>query len=204
MIHEVYARKRGCLFLSGHFGNWELIAYAVKVRTHLPISVIVKPQANYVVDKHLNRVRTSSGNKLISMYQAARALIGIARNGEVLALLADQSATQDKDIYVDFFGKKAATYKVVAELALHYNIPIIMGFAIRQPDGHYKAELTEIDFSDLILATGKQLDTAAESVKNRKTESIHELTQRHVQSLEEVIRRYPGQWAWMHRRWKHS
>lgn len=187
LISQVYARKRGCLFLSGHFGNWELIAYSVRKQTQLPITVIVKPQANYIADKFLNTIRTSGGNKILSMYNAARTLIGIVKNGEIVALLADQSATPDKDLYVKFFNKDAATYKVVAELALRYNIPIIMGFAIRQPNGRYKAELAEIDFSDLV-------EQATVDSKH-KLENIKILTQRHVFSLENVIRQYPAQWA---------
>jgi Kdo2-lipid IVA lauroyltransferase/acyltransferase len=188
LIEKVNSRKKGMIFLSGHFGNWELIAYSVGVFTKLPITVIVKPQANEFVDKFLNKFRTARGNKIVSMYKAAKTIINTITNGETIALLTDQSATENKDIFVDFFNRPAATYKVVGDLALRYQIPIIMGFAIRQPNGKYKAELSELDFSDL----------------ENTHEGIYKLTVRHTKHLEDIIRQYPAQWVWMHNRWKHK
>ena len=188
LINDANERKQGMLFLSGHFGNWELIAYAVGIFTELPITIIVKPQASEIVDKKLNKIRTSRGNKIVSMYNAARTIITEIKLGNVIALLVDQSATKSFDVFVDFFGRPASTFKVVAELVLRYKVSLIMGFAIRQPDGKYKAELIEIEHSDLDFTQ----------------ENILVLTQRHTKHLENIIRKYPDQWAWMHRRWKHS
>jgi KDO2-lipid IV(A) lauroyltransferase len=115
------------------------------------------------------------------MYNAAKTIVSVVRNGEIVALLADQSATEDKDIYIDFFGRKTATFKVVAELALRYKIPIIMGFAIRQSDGLYKAEVIEIDYSDLHIE------------EKISQENIRILTERHTKFLENIIRQHPDQ-----------
>jgi KDO2-lipid IV(A) lauroyltransferase len=188
LINNAKTDKEGMLFVSGHFGNWELIAYAVGVFVDFPITIVVKPQANEIIDKKLNKIRTSQGNKIVSMYSAAKTIIAEIRAGNVIALLVDQSATEKFDIFVNFFGRPASTFKVVAELALRYRIPLIMGFAIRQPNGKYKAEITQIDYSDLDFSQ----------------ENILELTKRHTKHLENTIRQYPEQWAWMHRRWKHS
>ena len=188
LIHSVNSRGKGMMFLSGHFGNWELIAYSVGVFTNLPITIIVKPQANKFADKFLNKYRTSRGNKIVSMYNAARTIISVVQNKETIALLADQAATADKDIFVNFFGRPASTFKVVGELAIRYQLPIIMGVAIRQPDGRYKAELIELKYDDL----------------ENSLDGISQLTERHVNQLEEFIRKHPAQWAWMHNRWKHS
>jgi KDO2-lipid IV(A) lauroyltransferase len=188
LINKVKNEKRGMLFVSGHFGNWELIAYSVGIFTQFPITIIVKPQANKTISDELNKIRTSHGNRIISMYHAARTIINEIRNGGTIALLADQAATENFDVFVDFFGRPASTFKVVAELCLRYKIPLIMGFAIRQLNGKYKAEITKIDYSDLDF-----------SQKN-----ILELTKRHTKHLENIIRLYPEQWAWMHKRWKHK
>ena len=188
LIHTVNSRGKGMMFLSGHFGNWELIAYSVGAWTNLPITIIVKPQANEFADKFLNKYRTSRGNKIVSMYNAAKTIITVVKNKETIALLADQSATKDKDIFVDFFGHPAATYKVVGELAIRYQLPIIMGVAVRQPDGKYRAELVELKYDDL----------------ENSLEGVRQLTERHTKLLEEFIRKTPEQWAWMHKRWKHK
>jgi KDO2-lipid IV(A) lauroyltransferase len=188
LINTVNSRGKGMMFLSGHFGNWELIAYSVGVFTNLPITIIVKPQANEFADKFLNRYRTSRGNKIVSMYNAAKTIITVVKNKETIALLADQSATKNKDVFVDFFGYPASTFKVVGELAIRYQIPIIMGVATRQPNGKYKAELVELKYDDL----------------ENSLDGVYKLTERHTKLLEDFIRKAPEQWAWMHNRWKYS
>ena len=195
LINTVNSRGKGMIFLSGHFGNWELIAYSVGVFTNLPITIIVKPQANDFADKYLNKFRTSRGNKIISMYNAAKTIITVVQNKEVIALLADQFATKDKDYYVNFFGRPASTFKVVGELALRYKIPIIMGVAIRQKNGKYKAELVELKYDDLIDLENNAIAS---------TDGVFKLTERHTKQLEDFIRKTPEQWAWMHKRWKYS
>jgi KDO2-lipid IV(A) lauroyltransferase len=188
LIEEVYSRGKGVLFLSGHYCNWEYLAYSVGLFTNIPVLIIVKPQRNKVLDEKINKSRTKAGNRVISMYKAARDIITELREGNAVALLADQSATMDKDVFVDFFGRQAATYEAPANLALRFKVPIVMGFSYRQKDGTYKARVVEIKHDDL---------------KSNK-EGIKELTRRHVKMLEEEIRLHPGLWVWQHKRWKHA
>lgn len=186
-LKEIQKRNKGILFLSGHFGNWEILAYSMGILAKTPITIIVKPQSNNYIDNIINKIRTYSGNKIVSMYSAARTIVDVIQKGKSVALLVDQAATKDKDIYVDFFNRPASTYKVLAKLALKFNIPIIITFAIRQKNNKYVADIKELDFSDL----------------KYNQEDIIELTKRHVKILEDVIRQYPEQWTWMHKRWKH-
>ncbi|HYF02293.1 MAG TPA: lysophospholipid acyltransferase family protein [Patescibacteria group bacterium] len=188
LLEELHARGHGLLLLSGHYGNWELLAYSAGLFSRLPISIIVKPQQNRYADELLNRYRTQRGNRVIPMGQAARAIIQALKNGEAVALLADQSATSDKDIFVDFFGRPAATYEAPAALALRFKTPIVIGFAKRQEDGTYRVRLSEIPHEDL----------------QNTPEGIRELTRRHVRALENAIRERPELWSWQHRRWKHQ
>jgi len=115
------------------------------------------------------------------MYNAAKTIINVIRSNEVLALLTDQAATKDKDLFVDFFGRQASTFKVVAELALRYKVPIVMGFAVRQENRKYKADITEIDYTDLVID------------EKLSIENVRILTERHTQHLENIIRKYPAQ-----------
>ncbi len=186
LIREVYNRGRGLILLSGHYGNWEFLAYSVNVYLDLPVLIIVKPFSNYFLDKVINRFRTRRGNSVVSMYESAFKVVKTLNEGGIVALLADQSATKDKDIYVPFFGREVATFDSPAFLALRYNVPIILGFAERIGN-HYQVELEELDFSDLTLSK----------------EGIYELTLRYTRKLEEAIRRRPELWLWQHRRWKH-
>jgi KDO2-lipid IV(A) lauroyltransferase len=188
LIPEVYSRGRGLILLSGHYGNWELLAYSAGLFTGIPITIIVKPQRNKEADELLNKYRTRDGNRTISMYKAARGIVRELASRNAIALLADQSATYDRDVFVDFFGRPAATFEAPAALALRFRTPIIMGFAVRQPDNTYRVTLKELKFDDL----------------ENSPEGIKELTRRHVAELERAIRQHPGHWAWQHRRWKHK
>jgi Kdo2-lipid IVA lauroyltransferase/acyltransferase len=188
LVHEVYSRGKGLIFLSGHFGNWEILAYSVGLFTGISIKIIVKPQRNTIADELLNKYRCLGGNTVVSMYNSARTIVRTLLEKKSIALLADQSATKDKDIFVDFFGRPAATYESPADMALRFDIPVIMGFAVRQSDCTYRVKLIELKHDDL----------------KHDTEGIKELTRRHVQVLEDAIRQNPGHWAWQHRRWKHS
>lgn len=186
LIDELLSRGKGLILLSGHYGNWEYLAYSAGVYTGKPLNIIAKAQKNKIVDKVLNKYRTKSGNKIIPMNKAALEMIRIIKNGGMLALLADQAASKTKDIFVDFFGRPAITYEAPAKLALKFGVPIIMGFAERQKDNSYFVKLVEIKYDDIAGLPNE----------------IELLTQRHVKLLEEQIRHQPNQWAWQHKRWK--
>lgn len=188
LIPEVLNRQRGLIVISAHFGNWEMMALAAGLYFENTFNIIVKPQSNKFLDRYINQIRTKFGNKVIDMYHSSYELIKLIKSKGCLALLVDQSATSHKDIYVDFFGRNALTFDAPAQLALKFQIPIIMGFAIRQPDGSYFVELSELNYSDL----------------TNTPEGVMELTRRHTKILEEMIRRYPDHWVWQHRRWKHT
>ncbi len=187
LIKKKFEEGRGVLLLSGHYGNWELLAYSVNVYLELPVLIIVKPLSNFILDSVINKNRTRRGNSVVSMYESAFKVVKTLKNGGIVALLADQSATKDKDIFVEFFKRKAATFDSPAYFALKYDVPVILGFAKRE-NYYYKVRLVEIDHSDLVFD------------KN----GIYTLTKRYVEQLEMAIRERPELWLWTHRRWKHQ
>jgi KDO2-lipid IV(A) lauroyltransferase len=186
MIQRLHGKGQGLILLSGHYGNWEFLAITAGLIQDEQVNVVVKYQQNNYVNQRLLKLREKWGNKLIDMGNAARSIMSVVKENGILAMLVDQRASEDKDIYVDFFGRKAATYEAPASLSIKYDIPIVMGFANRLPDGRYKVDLIELD------RTG--MDKAANP--------IEELTKRHVRLLEKEIRKNPGMWAWQHDRWK--
>ena len=123
LISDVYNRGKGLILLSGHFGNWELLAFTAGLFSKIPVTVIVKPQSNHISDEYLNKYRTLGGNKIVPMGNAARTIIKCIQNHEAIALLADQSADWQKDIFVDFFGRLAATYEAPANISLKFDVP---------------------------------------------------------------------------------
>jgi len=128
------------------------------------------------------------GNRIVPMANAARTIFDAIRKKEVIALIVDQSADWEKDIFIDFFGRPAATYEAPAKLSYKFDVPILIGFAVRQPDFTYFVDIIELDRSGL----------------DRSDNPVEELTKRHVKILEDAIRKNPELWAWQHKRWKHT
>lgn len=191
LITEVYNRGRGLIMMTGHFGNWEMLALATGIETsatlQLGINVVAKNQKNAFFDNYIINNREKFGNKVINAGNAAKEMIKLIKNKEIVALIVDQSADPNKDVFVDFFGNPAATYEAPAVLALKFNLPILVSYAIRQKDNTYIATFEELKHEDLSF----------------NKDGIKELTLRHVKHLENQIRLHPDMWSWQHRRWKH-
>jgi len=186
LVSEALAKGRGLIFLSAHFGNWEIGAQAVSVRTGKPMLMIVKPQSNPFVDRAVNRRRAQFGCWVVPMGESVRPVLKNLEAGGLVAVAADQSAAK-QSIWVRFFGREVPVHQGPAAFALKTRAQIVMSFAVRQDDGTYAVTMKMLDFDDLVGYT---------------PENVEELTRRHVQYTEEMIRRNPEQWMWTHRRWK--
>lgn len=188
VVREIHGRGKGIILSTAHFGNWELLAQGTHIALGLPVSIIVKPQSNPYVDERINLWRTQWGNKVVPMGKAVREIFRALEAGGVVGIVADQSAPKES-IAVSFFGRDVPTYEGPAVFSLKTGAPIMMGFAIRQPDGTYQSHYEEIPSSDLTEYNER---------------NVRELTRRHVEVTERFIRMYPDHWMWMHKRWKHA
>ncbi len=188
LIEQAQQRGRGLVLLSAHYGNWELSALALPLVTTVPVTVVTKRVKNAVVDQLLDRARRRTGNQLVRAHRVGRSIPRIIRENRALALLADQSARPQHDFYVPFFGIPTLTFRTPAVLALRFQMPVIVGFCERQPDGSYEVVLQTLPTEDLLPVE----------------EGAQELMRRYHQLLEAAIRRHPEQWLWQHRRWKHT
>jgi Kdo2-lipid IVA lauroyltransferase/acyltransferase len=180
------AQGKPSVLMSGHLGNWELLALAGALLAETPFVIVVHPQHNAKADAFLNAIRTRFGNVVVPMGQAARPLVHAMSHGGTVAFLADQYADPLVNAEYSFFGRFTPTYEAPAALALRYHAAMFAAYALRQGDGHYHAVFHEIPSSDLQADKG----------------GIAELTRRHISDLENAIRISPGQWSWQHRRWR--
>ncbi|GBD07199.1 Lipid A biosynthesis lauroyltransferase [bacterium HR21] len=191
LFAECAARGRGMLLLSAHYGNWEWLACAAGLAMRplgVPVTVLVKRQSNPAADRWLNRYRTRWGNQVVELSQASWALMRALRRGEALALLADQRAAPENAIWLPFFGVEVPVHAFPAAVALRFRMPVIVGFAQRQPDGRYRVWLEELSHGDL----------------PESPEGVQELARRYLQRVEAHIRKCPELWLWQHRRWKYT
>lgn len=172
---------RGVLIATAHLGNWELSAFAHALITE-PMNVMIRPLDNPLIDELVEHRRTLSGNKLIYKWDAARAVIKALKNNEAAGILIDQNTSTSEGVFVDFFGKRACAGSGFTKLAHHTSAPVIPGFAL----WHAASRRYVLRFYPRIEMSG---DVAED------TRRIHVV-------LEQIIRRYPDQWMWIHRRWK--
>lgn len=187
MIIEKYKENKGVILLSAHFGNWEYIAASGGCQLKAPLSVIVKSQRNPLVDKWINKVRTQWQNKVILLGVSIRHIYRELLDKNIVAMVADQRGPRE-GIRVTFFGKPTAIYQGPAMLALKTDAPLLYGIAVRQPNFVYKAEIVEIDRSNLPVDDGAK---------------IAEISQRHMSYLEKIVTEHPEQWLWHHKIWKY-
>lgn len=187
-IDEILKRGRGLVMLSGHISNWELMALVVGLISNHPLQIIVKKQHNPYVDQLMNRLRTKYNNIVVDMDHAPREIIKRLREHGVVAMLADQSGPEG-GLFIEYFGRPTSTHVGPAVFALRTQAPVLMTYAVRRSDGTFDVSFEEVDTSDL---------------DGTDDEKIHTITARHVKLLEKFVRRYPDQWLWMHKRWKHT
>ncbi len=176
------------IIISGHFGNWEWGVQALARYLNRDILSIAKPQRNSGVDQFVNRCRTTSMTRIVSMHEAAKEIIARMRGAGLIGMLIDQAADPVRDVFVEFFGRPAVCFEAPASLALRYNARIVCAMAERKNAGQYVVHIKPIDIEDL----------------RNETNASQAISQRCTTVLENFIRLKPEQWSWQHRRWKYE
>ena len=177
----------GLILFTGHLGAWELTSFGPSLFGH-SFSFIVRRMDNPRIEGLVDRWRTRFGNKTIDKISAARPMLKLLRSKGIIGLLPDLNALDAEAIFVDFFGVPAATNFIMAKLALKTQSPIMPIFA---PWSEEKRKY--------LLLIGPPLSIEPTGDED---EDVRRLTTKLTQHIENEIRRYPGQWLWIHKRWK--
>ncbi len=184
---RAYARKKGVLFLTAHFGGWELSAFAHSLHGHW-LHVVMRPMDNPYLDRLLQRHRTMYGNKTVAKDDFVRGLLAAMKAGETVGILMDTNMTPPQGIFVNFFGIPACTASGLARIALRTDAAVVPGFTIWDP---------------ALRKYRLRFDPALELVRTGNLEAdIVANTQMFTKVIEDYVRKYPDQWLWVHRRWK--
>ena len=184
---ESLRRGNGTLFLTAHYGAWELCSFAHALYGHR-LKFVVRPIDNPYLDRLVNAYRTASGNQVIPKKGSLREMLRTLKRNEGVGILIDQNTTRDAGVFVDFFGLQACTTSVLAALALRTGATVIPGVLIW--DSARKIHRLRFEPPVKIVQTG---DSRADIVEN---------TARFNKILEGLVRQHPDQWLWVHRRWK--
>jgi KDO2-lipid IV(A) lauroyltransferase len=182
---EHYKRAKACgkgvLFATAHLGNWELSAYAHALLAE-PMTVVLRPLDNPIIDRIVEARRGASGNHLLSKRDFARSILQALRRNEAVGILVDQNSAPENAAFVTFFGKLASTNLTFAKLAARSGAAVIPGFAVWS-DSERRFVL---HFYPAVEISG---DAAVDTARVQA-------------AVETAIREHPDQWLWIHRRWK--
>jgi KDO2-lipid IV(A) lauroyltransferase len=182
-----YAHGKGVLFVTGHFGFWELQAMVHALRVE-PVMILARALDNPRLNQLLERMRERTGNTVVYRRGTIRRVMRTLMAGHGVAVLIDQHIMSRDAIYVDFFERPAATTTAVAAIAMRTGAPVVPVFALPLGRGRYR----------MIY------EHPVEPPRADTEDAIRDFTQRCTDVLEMYVRRHPELWLWMHRRWRDS
>jgi KDO2-lipid IV(A) lauroyltransferase len=181
------AQGRGVILLTGHIGAWELSVFAHSIYGY-PMSFLARRVDNPLVERLAETNRARFGNHSIDKKGSLREVLKTLKTGGVVGILADLNSAREEGVFVEFFGQPACTTAGVATLALRTGAVVLPGYILWDEAN----KIHRLCFEPPVetINTGNPKDDVVTN------------TARYTKVLEAVIRRYPEQWLWIHRRWK--
>lgn len=183
----ILTADRPAIFLTGHCGNFELLGLALATAGY-PMTALARPLDLPRINDWLLGVRQSRGMTILTKFGATGHIASLIERGERVAFIADQNAG-DRGLFVPFFGRLASAYKSIGLLAMRFETPIVCGVAHRRRPDVFSYE---IDLTDVINPQDWK----------DQPDPLYYIAARYTRSIEEMVRRAPEQYFWVHRRWK--
>jgi len=183
-LRNAHGKGKGVLVLTAHFGNWELLS-VISAMIGYPLGVVYRPLDFQPLDRFIVNYRSRFGGRLIPKKKSFRRVLRALAGGKLVTLLMDQNVAWREGVFAQFFGHPACTNKGMALLEMKTEAPIVPVFLIRRADGFTGRFLPEIP----LIRTGD------------KTKDLEANTEQYNRVIESMVRAYPEQWFWVHRRW---
>lgn len=177
----------GALILTGHFGNWELLACA-HAYYGFPVHIIHRRLRNPLIDEVIVQERARCGNKVIRKTTAGIEVFRAIRQKALVVAAVDQNASGRMGVFVPFFSRLASTSSGLAGLALASGVPVIPAFLVREHSSwRHRIE---------VLPPVEPVRTGDQEADLRET------TAKFTAVFQQIVERYPDHWLWIHKRWK--
>ncbi len=186
-VRKFINTQNAVIFLTGHFGGWELCMSSLSLKLGRECGLLAQPQSNPMVSDFVMKAREKFGNKIVLSGISVRKIYETIKSGKMIGVAGDQRGHFEGHRF-SFFGKPTALYTGTASIALKMNCPVIMAAFERQKDFSYKMHLEGLNFDNLPAD---------------HEDKLRELTQRYILFLEKHIRKNPEQYFWMHKIWKY-
>lgn len=178
-----FAHPRGVLLVTGHLGNWEMGPFWF-TRSEYRFQAVARPLDNPVLDRYLTGLRGGSGEGLIAKLGAVKGMLGAFGPRAVVAVLLDQNAGSD-GTFADFLGSPASTNVAPLLVAKRKKVPIVVGAVVRVAPMRFRFVASDAIPEEAVRAL------APEALAGRVNAALGRL-----------VRAYPEQWMWTHRRWR--
>ena len=179
ILQSFLKQRKGIVFITGHFGAWEILGQWVARNVPLFVGVAQKQKNKGAHNFFINQ-RELAGTKHIIRGKSVKEMYKVLSNNGLLGLVSDQDA-KSKGVFVDFFGTPASTPKGAALFHINTRAPLLLGVCFKENFQKYHIHFKAI---------------------NTKNKSLEEITQEYTSQLEFYIKQYPDQYFWFHRRWK--
>ena len=186
ILAKTVEQNKGCVLLSAHFGNWELLGHCSGLLVS-PLTIVVKEVKNHAINRQINFWRTMRGNRIIYDWQALREGLRTLRQGGLVCILGDQSDSSGT-FFTEFLGRRTSVFLGPAFFALNAGVPLFVAMCRRTGNGRYTVDIEEV----AITSQGKE------------RADVEELACRYTKVLERYIYQYPEEWFWLHNRWKRT
>jgi len=184
-LKKALQKGRGALLFSAHFGNWEVASPFLSSLAKL--NVIARPLDNRLLEKELLKLRTNLGSTVVYKHQAAKSILQALRRQEMVAILIDQNVLRSQAVFVNFFGKKAATTPSLAAFYLRTDAPLLPVFCYPVTSHQYCIKI----YPPLKI-----------HLSGNQTQDLLKITQICTKIIENQIKKNPEYWFWFHQRWK--
>ncbi len=181
------SKGKGVLFITGHCGNWELMAVTMSVKFK-SISIVARPMKNPYLNKLVELSRRKYGNTIIYKKGALRPVIQTLKNKGYVGILMDQAVLADEGYLIEFLGRNAWTTKMPALIARKTGAAVVPAFIHRTNGTHIINIYPEVELSK----------------NNNMENAVMEDTKKFSKYIESYIQEHPTEWLWIHRRWKRA
>jgi KDO2-lipid IV(A) lauroyltransferase len=182
---DALKKEKGALIFSAHYGNWEFAPHFISKSG--VVKVIARSLDNKLLEKELSKLRTLLGAKVIYKHQATKQILQSLREKEMVAFLIDQNVQRHQAVFVDFFGKKAATTPALAAFFLKTQSPLVPVFCYPTTSFTYHLKI---------------LSPLKIELEGEYNKDVLKITQICTKIIESLIRNNPAYWFWFHNRWK--
>lgn len=180
-LDSALAEGKGVIFITGHFGNWELLAQWLSLSGY-KLTVVARDVRNTSLNQKVNAIRTGAGTKLLARGGAAKGILETLRRNEMVGILPDQN---EDEIFIPLFGKTAGTVLGPGVIQARTKSVVVCGWCAYEGPQKYR----------IIFEPALEPEPGYEAKGEGMMRAIHG-------SLERIVKRYPEQWLWFHDRWK--